>query len=92
MAREVVCTTKDPDGPNDCRCIEKLGVHLTTVDSTITQTPEEVHDKIKDGKSYHVEHNGSKTELLAATRGSTKYVRTKPNDDPDDNLLQIKDC
>lgn len=92
MAREVICTTKDPSGPNDCRCIEKLGVELTTVNSTISKTPEEVHNDIKEGKDYHVKYQGSRTELRPAERGGTKYGRTDPNDTVNDNLLQIRDC
>lgn len=91
MAREVVCATKDPNGPNDCRCITEIGYQITS--TTRTKSPEEVHQDIdSEGKSYYVEHDGSRTELLAAERNGTKYVRTKPNDDKDDNLLKIGSC
>lgn len=92
MAREVICTTKDPDGPNDCRCIDELGVKLTTIGSTITRTPEQPHIDLKDGKDYYIEYGGSETDLIPAEREGTKYVRTEPNDTSDDNLLQIQDC
>lgn len=91
MAREVVCASKDPNGPNDCRCITRIG--YDTVGITVTRTPEEVHEDIEQkGRTYYVEHNGSRTELAAAERGGTKYVRTEPNDTEDDNLLQIGGC
>lgn len=92
MAREVVCATKDPSGPNDCRCIEEIGVDLTTVGFTIKKSPKEVHEDIASGTDYFVEYNGSKTEVIAAERDGTKYVRTEPNDTEDDNLLKIGSC
>lgn len=91
MAFEVVCVNKDSSSRyNDCRCITQIGYEV--LGSVYKKTPEEVHDKIKDGKDFYVEYNGKRTDLVAAERGSTKYVRTEPNDTKNDNLLKQDSC
>lgn len=90
MTREVVCATKNPDGPDDCRCITEIGYVI--LDKRRTKTPKQVHEDIKDGKDYYVEYGGERTDLIAVEREGTKYVRTEPNDTDDDNLLKIGDC
>lgn len=75
---------------DDCRCIETIGYQYT--DTVWESTPEEVHEKIKDGKTFYVKHEGEKTELEAAEREGTKYVRSEPNDTKDDNLLKQDSC
>lgn len=92
MAREVICATTDPSGPNDCRCITEIGYQYSTRENEYTKSPEEVHDDLENGEDYFVEHNRQKTDLEPASRGSTKYVRTEQNDTKDDNLLKLDDC
>jgi uncharacterized membrane protein len=93
MAREVICATTDPTGPNDCRCITEIGYVYKYIDSTGSKTPEEVHNDIKhNDKDYYVEYRGSETDLIAAEKNGTKYVRTERNDTENDNLLKLNDC
>lgn len=93
MAREVVCATTDSTGPNDCRCITKIGYVYENIDTTGSKTPEEVHNDVKhDNTNYYVEYRGSETDLIPAEKNGTKYVRTKQNDTKNDNLLKLDDC
>ncbi len=45
-----------------------------------------------EGKQFYVEYDGDRTELEPVEQNGTKYVRTAPNDTPEDNLLQLQDC
>lgn len=93
MAREVTCvTTDDSSRYDDCRCIEKIGYELGPIDVSRTKTPAEVYDDLKEGKDYYVEYRGTKPDLIPDTHGSTKYVRTEPNDTTEDNLLKQPSC
>ncbi|WP_152424891.1 DUF3892 domain-containing protein [Natronococcus jeotgali] len=91
MAFEVTCVTTDSSSTyNDCRCIETIGYDVSG--STFTKTPAQMYEKIKGGTDFYVEHYGSKTNLEAVKRGSTKYVRTESNDTSSDNLLEQPSC
>ncbi|WP_423745121.1 DUF3892 domain-containing protein [Haladaptatus sp. SPP-AMP-3] len=91
MAREVTCVTKDTGSSyDDCRCIKRIGYKIGS--SSYSGTPSKIHDDINNGKSYYVTNNGTRTDLIAAKHGLTKYVRTEPNDTPNDNLLKQPSC
>jgi hypothetical protein len=36
--------------------------------------------------------DGSRAWVIVAQRDNRKYIRTRANDTPDDNLLQLPDC
>ncbi|QCQ76088.1 DUF3892 domain-containing protein [Haloferax mediterranei ATCC 33500] len=75
--------------PQDCRDIQSIGLS----DGMGQKTPAEVYDLIENkGRDVVVEHNGRRTKVRSATRGTTKYVRTKSNDTKDDNLLKQSSC
>lgn len=77
---------------DDCRCIESIGFPGKNVD-TVTRTPSQVYDWVEnDGHTVEVNHNGKTTNVVGATNGSTKYVRTKSNDTKEDNLLKQPSC
>lgn len=77
---------------DDCRCIERIGFPGKETD-TVTRTPAQVYDWVEnDGHTVEVHHNGSATEVHGATHGTTKYVKTAPNDTKDDNLLKQDSC
>lgn len=95
MAFEVVCVDVDSSsayyGNGDCRCITNIGYEVG--DLQFSATPERIHDKIEDdNKDFYVWHNGNKTDVIAAERSGTKYVRTEPNYTDDDNLLHQDSC
>lgn len=77
---------------DDCRCIEQIGFPARS-GGIATRTPARVYDMVEeDGDLVIVEHQGTETEVHGATHGSTKYVRTEPNDTNDDNLLKQPSC
>lgn len=90
---KVECVDQDPSSSyDDCRCIERIGFPSTS-GGTVYQTPEEVYDIIEvDGDNVVVEHRGSRTQVEGVKRGSTKYVRSEPNDTKNDNLLKQTSC
>lgn len=93
MAREVVCATTDPNGPNDCRCITEIGYEYEFMSTGGSKPPEEVHDDIKhEDIDYFVAYQGKEIDLMPAEREGTKYVRTEQTDTKDDNLLELDDC
>jgi len=60
--REVVCITKDPTGPDDCRCIEKIG-YDSSLDMVLKKDSAEVHDDIvNEGRDYYVKYRGDRTD------------------------------
>lgn len=94
MARHrVKCVNIDKSSQyDDCRCIEEIGFRAEG-GGTVTRTPAHVYDMVEnDGDTVFVEHKGTTTEVIGATHGSTKYVRTEPNDTKDDNLLKQPSC
>ncbi|MGB9955786.1 DUF3892 domain-containing protein [Haloferax prahovense] len=91
MALIVRCVDVD-DHPQDCRDIEAIGFDADT-GGIATRTPEEVYNLIEnDGYEVVVEHEGAQTDVNAVKRGTTKYVRSEPNDTKDDNLLKQDSC
>lgn len=88
----MTCITID-SGSNydDCRCIKRIGYEVVGIQSS--KTPEQIYDDIEnDDRQYYIKENGTQTDLIPATHGSTKYVRTEPNDTTDDNLLEQPSC
>lgn len=76
---------------DDCRCIESIGFSASGAVELFT--PAEVYDIVEGlDETVVVEHNGERTEVIGATHGKTKYVRTEPNDKKDDNLLKQPTC
>ena len=92
MAHKVTCVDKDTSfsAPDDCRCIQQIGYENGI--GTTTDTPRSIHNQINAGTDFYVESQTGKTYLEAATRGTTKYVRTESNDTSNDNLLQQPSC
>lgn len=93
MAYKVKCIIKNDESDyNDCRCIKQIGIPAKG-GGTNKYTPKQIHDRIKEeGDEFFVEHEGEKTYLRAVEREGTKYVRTEPNDTPEDNLLKQPEC
>ncbi|MHC3379394.1 DUF3892 domain-containing protein [Haloarcula sp. H-GB5] len=93
MAYPIECVNIDDSSPhNDCRCITTIGIPSQS-GGINTYTPERIHDRIEDeGDEFVVEYQGSRTEVIAVTDGTTKYVRTEPNDTQNDNLLNLQRC
>ncbi|SCY83929.1 DUF3892 domain-containing protein [Lysinibacillus fusiformis] len=51
---------------------------------------ESIHDFVKDTQNRSIHVNISPyPKLIAATNGNQKYVRSAPNDTPEDNLLKL---
>ncbi|WP_080509711.1 DUF3892 domain-containing protein [Haloarcula japonica] len=91
MALIVRCVNVDTN-PQDCRDIETIGFDAEE-GRIATRTPAQVYDLIeKEGYNVVVEHNGERTDVNAVKRGTTKYVRSEPNDTKNDNLLKQDSC
>lgn len=89
----VKCITMEsnPDY-EDCRGIETIGFPGQDT-PTAERTPAQVYDMIEEEDvKVVVEHEGEETEVVQATYEGTKYVRTEPNDTPEDNLLKQPEC
>lgn len=70
--------------------LEIAEIYLTGVKKDGFYTKEAVHDFVKKGNTVHVNIGPHYPKLIAATssRGE-KYVRSEPNDTPEDNLLKL---
>lgn len=91
MALSVQCVDVGPN-PSDCTDIDHIGIPGRFKD-VVKKTPSEMYDLIEhEGRDVEVEHNGIRTSLQAIKDGTTKYVRSKPNDTKDDNLLKQPSC
>lgn len=94
MARyEVKCVDIDYGSQfDDCRCIERIGFPARE-GSRVTRTPSQVYDMVEnEGHTVVVVYHDSRTEVVGATHGTTKYVRTEPNDTDEDTLLKQPSC
>lgn len=88
MNIEIVCITTS--GPkNDCQCI-------TSVKSStnVTYPVSDVIVKIRTGDTFFVRDpkDNSTVTVRPVPEFSPRYIRTRANDTPDDNLLQLPDC
>lgn len=91
MPLTVRCVDVDSN-PEDCRDIERIGFDAKE-GGIATRTPAQVYDLIeKEGYDVVVEYLGSQTDVNAVKRGTTKYVRSEPNDTENDNLLKQDSC
>lgn len=74
------------DGPKtDCTCI----THVKTTSYVIFSVPE-VLARLSNDRFYVIDpKDGSKVYVVSAERNGRRYIRTKPNDTPDDNLLKL---
>ena len=94
MATYVVkCVNIDQSSDHgDCQCIRSISFPRKSTD-TVTQTPAQIYDWVEnDGHTMIIEHDNSETEVHRATRRTTKYVRTEPNNTKKDNLLEQTSC
>lgn len=74
------------DAPD--RCPDCTAIRFLCLSNGEKVTREQAHQRVLAGSLLR---SGSEAgpPLAAATRGATLYVRTRPNDTPDDNLLQL---
>ena len=71
----------------DCRSIT-----LIKTDEWKVYTPEEAHEQVKaHSGSIVVVGGGEIVPLIPAEREEKKYVRTRPEDTAEDNLLKVKE-
>jgi hypothetical protein len=56
-------------------------------------TREQVYDDIKNGQWAYIVHVGNnEADVEAYLRNGKKFIRTKPDGDPSDNLLKLRRC
>ena len=90
---EVRCVTIDYSSPyDDCRCIDVLGFPAES-GGFARRTPDQVYDLIENqGITVLVDYKGTKKELVGATDGSRRYVRTESENTSSDILLKKPSC
>lgn len=90
LARQITCIKRNAP-PTDCTCITDIG---TASSDTLISVPEVVRLIESNQDSFYVvdPKDGSKAYVQIAQRGGRKYIRTRANDTPDDNLLKLSDC
>ena len=93
MARdEVKCVLSEYGSQfDDCHCIEQIGFPAED-GVTATRTPAQGTRWSKRGHTVIVGYRGSQREVVGVTDGSTKYVRTEPDDTEEDDLLKQPSC
>lgn len=70
--------------------IESIYLTGTGIKNDGFYTKESIHDFIKNNPNSNVYVDISPNpKLIAATKGNQKYVRSAPNETPDDNLLKL---
>jgi hypothetical protein len=89
MPEKVTCIVKGEEYLHfDCCCITQL-----QVDGWRIYTREEAHDMVTIAPgSIVVMADGRTVDLIPAKRGDVKYVRTRPDDSTEDNLLKVPEC
>ena len=89
MTEKVTCIVKGEEYLHfDCCCITQI-----QVDGRQIYTREQAHYKVTAAPgSIVVDAGGRTVDLIPAQRGETKYVRTRPDDTTEDNLLKVKEC
>jgi len=89
MAEKVTCIVKGESHlHSDCRCITEI-----QTDGWRKYTRLEAYNKVTASPgSIVVEGGGETATLIPAERLGTKYVKTRPDDTKEDNLLKVKEC
>ena len=94
MATHVVeCVNTDQGSDHDYyRCIDTIGFPAGE-GGIVTRTPAQVYGLVEnEGHTVEVHHDGQAPEIHGATHGTTRHVRTEPNDTKDDKLLKQPNC
>ena len=85
---QIVCIRRNSQ-PNDCRCITSVRT-LSAQDYTIKDV---IHLIENVDYTFYVSDPRSYVTLVKVVeREGFKYIRTAPNDTPDDNLLKLPNC
>jgi hypothetical protein len=89
MAEKVTCIVKgEAHLHSDCRSITQIKTDYGQV-----YTREQAYDHVKTNPGSIVVVGGGETSpLIPAEREGKKYVRTRADDTPADNLLQVVEC
>ena len=85
---EITCIVRNGP-PNDCTCITSIqsnGISFTV--------KEVISGIIKRGTKFYVADpkDLSRVYVIPVPQQNPTYIRTKPNDTSDDNLLQLPEC
>ncbi len=84
MDHEVIAIKRD-GLKTDCTCI----THVKTSTYLILSVPD-VLARLSSDRFYVIDpKDGSRVYVASAERMGRRYIRTKPNDTPDDNLLKL---
>ena len=87
MPEKVVCIVKGDGRYADCRCITQIQTDARRY------TREQAYEQVRTSpNSIYVEGGGARAYLIPATREGVRYVRTRPDDTLDDNLLKVREC
>jgi hypothetical protein len=95
MSIRITCIKKDSGNhENSLIAISELGWKDETTFVTGRKTRVEMYDWVKAGNTAYVKdaHGNQATLITAISPKGTKYVKTKPDDTPTDNLLALPEC
>lgn len=88
MNIEIVCITTN--GPrNDCQCITSV-----KTSANVRYSVPDVITKIRTDDTFFVRDpkDNSTVTVRPVPENNPRYIRTRANDTPDDNLLKLPEC
>ncbi len=96
MSIRITCIRKDSGNhENPHTAISELGWKNESTGATGRKTRIEMYDwiSVSGNRAYVTDGKGNTADLIPAeTAKGTKYVKTKPDATPDDNLLKLEEC
>ena len=85
---QIVCIRRN-EQPNDCRCITSVRT-FSAQDYPVRDVIHLIEDV---GYTFYVTDSNLNISLVnVVEREGSKYIRTAPDDTPDDNLLKLPNC
>ena len=89
MNIEIVCITTNGRPRNNCQCITSI-----KSSADVRYFVSDVITKIQTGDTFFVRDpkDNSTVTVRPVPESSPRYIRTRANDTPDDNLLQLPEC
>jgi hypothetical protein len=94
MSVKIICIKKvNGNHENPCEAISTFGWINERTQKRGSSSRIRMYEFIKDGGYAYVEDGNNKVRLITgiSSKGN-RYVKTKPNDTEDDNLLKLPEC
>jgi hypothetical protein len=94
MTVKIICIKKENGNhENPCEAISSLGWIEEVTQKRRNSSRIQMYEFVKKGGYAYVEDDASRVKLITGiSNKGNKYVKTKPNDTEDDNLLKLPEC